>query len=114
MNLSWHLNSLQCAKRSSCPLLDFAPAPAVLGEASASALFNMWTVRSGPAQIRSPVLARETQVGNNIYEGLVKGSALRMLDDGEAATIGYAHEVGGEQLSMSAKHVGCALKNFHI
>jgi hypothetical protein len=74
----------------------------------------MWTVRSGPAQIRSPVLARETQVGNNIYEGLVKGSALRMLDDGEAATIGYAHEVGGEQLSMSAKHVGCALKNFHI
>jgi len=34
-------------------------------------------------------------VGNSIYEGLVEGSALRTLDDGEAATIGYAHEVGG-------------------
>lgn len=33
--------------------------------------------------------------GNRIYESLVEGAALRTLDDGEAATIGYAHQVGG-------------------
>lgn len=31
----------------------------------------------------------------NVYETLIDGSALRTLDDGEAATIGYAHDVGG-------------------
>lgn len=33
--------------------------------------------------------------GGKVYETLTDGSALRTLDDGEAATIGYAHEVGG-------------------
>jgi len=33
--------------------------------------------------------------GSGIYESLVEGSALTTLDDGEAATIGYAHEVSG-------------------
>lgn len=33
--------------------------------------------------------------GNGIYAELVEGSALHTLDDGEAATIGYAHEIGG-------------------
>lgn len=33
--------------------------------------------------------------GGSVYEALVDGSALRTLDDGEAATIGYACEVGG-------------------
>lgn len=33
--------------------------------------------------------------GSRIYESLVEGTALRTLDDGEAATIGYAHQVGG-------------------
>jgi predicted nucleic acid-binding protein len=33
--------------------------------------------------------------GSDIYEALVGGSALRTLDDGEAATIGYAREVSG-------------------
>jgi predicted nucleic acid-binding protein len=32
--------------------------------------------------------------GSSIYSTLVEGSALRTLDDGEAATIGYAHETG--------------------
>ncbi len=34
-------------------------------------------------------------VANDIYASLVEGSALRTLDDGEAATIGYAYEIGG-------------------
>lgn len=33
--------------------------------------------------------------GSRIYESLVEGSTLRTLDDGEAATIGYAHQMGG-------------------
>lgn len=33
--------------------------------------------------------------GSRIYELLVEGAAMRTLDDGEAATIGYAHQVGG-------------------
>ena len=32
--------------------------------------------------------------GARVYAGLVNGAALRTLDDGEAATIGYAHETG--------------------
>ena len=35
------------------------------------------------------------EAGNRVYASLVEGSALRTLDDGEAATIGYAHETGG-------------------
>lgn len=44
---------------------------------------------------------REAQLGdagNNIYASLVEGSALHTLDDGEAATIGHAHEIGGVAL----------------
>lgn len=33
--------------------------------------------------------------GTRIYESLIEGSALRTLDDGEAATIGYAYETTG-------------------
>lgn len=33
--------------------------------------------------------------GSRIYELLVGGAAMRTLDDGEAATISYAHHVGG-------------------
>lgn len=40
-------------------------------------------------------LVRLGDSGNSIYESLVEGSALRTLDDGEAATIGYAYEIGG-------------------
>jgi predicted nucleic acid-binding protein len=40
-------------------------------------------------------LVRLGHTGNGIYESLVEGSALRTLDDGEAATIGYAYEIGG-------------------
>ena len=40
-------------------------------------------------------LVRLGDTGNSVYEFLVEGSALRTLDDGEAATIGYAYEVGG-------------------
>jgi predicted nucleic acid-binding protein len=34
------------------------------------------------------------ETGASIYAALVEGSALRTLDDGEAATIGYAYETG--------------------
>jgi predicted nucleic acid-binding protein len=34
------------------------------------------------------------ETGASIYAELVEGSAIRTLDDGEAATIGYAHETG--------------------
>lgn len=34
------------------------------------------------------------ETGESIYAGLVEGSAVRTLDDGEAATIGYAYETG--------------------
>jgi predicted nucleic acid-binding protein len=34
-------------------------------------------------------------VANDIYGSLIEGAALRTLDDGEAATIGYACEIGG-------------------
>ena len=43
-------------------------------------------------------LARLGEIGNRIYESLVEGSALHTLDDGEAATVGYAHEIGGVAL----------------
>lgn len=34
------------------------------------------------------------ETGESIYARLVEGSAVRTLDDGEAATIGYAYETG--------------------
>lgn len=40
-------------------------------------------------------LATLDDTGSRIYESLVEGTAMRTLDDGEAATIGYAHQVGG-------------------
>jgi predicted nucleic acid-binding protein len=33
--------------------------------------------------------------GASVYESLVSGSSLQTLDDGEAATIAYAYEIGG-------------------
>lgn len=36
--------------------------------------------------------------GVQIYESLIEGSAAVTLDDGEAATIGHAHEIGGAAL----------------
>lgn len=38
------------------------------------------------------------ETGNLVYSSLVDGSASRTLDDGEAATIGYAHENGAVAL----------------
>ena len=40
-------------------------------------------------------LASLGEIGCRIYESLVDGEAVRTLDDGEAATIGFAHEAGG-------------------
>ena len=40
-------------------------------------------------------LGQLDNVANDIYASLVEGSALHTLDDGEAATIGYAYEIGG-------------------
>jgi predicted nucleic acid-binding protein len=40
-------------------------------------------------------LVRLGDTGRSVYAALVEGTALRTLDDGEAATIGYACEVGG-------------------
>jgi predicted nucleic acid-binding protein len=34
------------------------------------------------------------EVGNSVYSSLVEGAASSTLDDGEAATIGYAYETG--------------------
>lgn len=39
-------------------------------------------------------LVKLGEVGNLVYSSLVEGAALRTLDDGEAATIGYARETG--------------------
>lgn len=43
-------------------------------------------------------LAQLGEVGNGVYASLIEGSAVRTLDDGEAATIGYAHEISGVAL----------------
>ena len=43
-------------------------------------------------------LVRLGEAGNHIYESLVVGITLDTLDDGEATTIGYAHEIGGVAL----------------
>ena len=36
--------------------------------------------------------------GKRVYGSLVEGTAARTLDDGEAATIAYAHEAGAVAL----------------
>ena len=43
-------------------------------------------------------LVRRVSLGDNwirIYASLIEGPVLRTLDDGEAATIGYAYEIAG-------------------
>ena len=50
--------------------------------------------------------------GSNVYEELVEGTAQRTLDDGEAATIGYAHEVGGVALIDERKARGLCAERF--
>ena len=47
-----------------------------------------------------------------VYETLIDGSALRTLDDGEAATIGYAHEVGGVALIDERKAMNLCADRF--
>ena len=51
-------------------------------------------------------------IGGRIYETLIDGSALRTLDDGEAATIGYAHEIGGIALIDERKAMNLCADNF--
>lgn len=43
-------------------------------------------------------VVRLGELGARIYASLVEGAAARTLDDGEAATIGYAHETGAVAL----------------
>jgi hypothetical protein len=50
--------------------------------------------------------------GGKVYEKLIDGSALRTLDDGEAATIGYAHEVGGIALIDERKAINLCADSF--
>jgi predicted nucleic acid-binding protein len=50
--------------------------------------------------------------GGKVYETLIDGSALRTLDDGEAATIGYAHEVGGIALIDERKAMNLCADSF--
>ena len=50
--------------------------------------------------------------GGRVYEALIDGSALRTLDDGEAATIGYAHEVGGIALIDERKAMNLCADRF--
>lgn len=50
--------------------------------------------------------------GNRIYESLVEGTALHTLDDGEAATIGYAHQAGGIAIIDERKARTICEKNF--
>jgi predicted nucleic acid-binding protein len=50
--------------------------------------------------------------GSAVYETLIDGSALHTLDDGEAATIGYAHEVGGIALIDERKAMSLCAARF--
>ncbi|WP_284178039.1 hypothetical protein [Rhabdaerophilum sp. SD176] len=50
--------------------------------------------------------------GGKVYETLIDGSALRTLDDGEAATIGYAQEVGGIALIDERKAMNLCADSF--
>lgn len=51
-------------------------------------------------------------IGSAVYETLIDGTALRTLDDGEAATIGYAHEVGGIALIDERKAMSLCADRF--
>jgi predicted nucleic acid-binding protein len=57
-------------------------------------------------------LVRLGDTGSSVYETLVDGSALRTLDDGEAATIGHAHEVGGIALIDERKATNLCADRF--
>ncbi|MFQ5535198.1 MAG: hypothetical protein ACE5EM_10315 [Sphingomonadales bacterium] len=57
-------------------------------------------------------LVQLSDTGKAIYASLIEGSALRTLDDGEAATIGYAHEVGGIALIDERKAINLCANNF--
>lgn len=50
--------------------------------------------------------------GGSVYKELIDGSALRTLDDGEAATIGYAQEVGGIALIDERKAISLCADRF--
>jgi predicted nucleic acid-binding protein len=50
--------------------------------------------------------------GNAIYSSLVEGSAFSTLDDGEAATIGYAHENGAAAMIDEKKARSICEKEF--
>ena len=51
-------------------------------------------------------------IGDSVYESLVDGSALCTLDDGEAATIGYAQEVSGVALIDERKAINLCANRF--
>lgn len=53
-----------------------------------------------------------TEHGNRIYASLVEGTALRTLDDGEAATIGYACEVRAIALIDERKAQAICARDF--
>jgi predicted nucleic acid-binding protein len=60
-------------------------------------------------------LVRCVSLGDNgtpIYESLIEGSALRTLDDGEAATIGYAYEAGGVAMIDERKALKLCAESF--
>lgn len=57
-------------------------------------------------------LASLNDHGNRIYASLVEGSALRTLDDGEAATIGHACEAGAVALIDEKKAQTICAANF--
>ncbi len=57
-------------------------------------------------------LATLGEKGNGIYASLVEGTALQTLDDGEAATIGYACEVGAVALIDEKKAQGICARGF--
>lgn len=50
--------------------------------------------------------------GGRVYETLIDGSALRTLDDGEAATIAYAHEANGIALIDERKAMNLCAGSF--
>jgi predicted nucleic acid-binding protein len=50
--------------------------------------------------------------GGRVYETLIDGFALRTLDDGEAATIGYAYEVSGIALIDERKAMNVCAERF--
>lgn len=52
------------------------------------------------------------EMGGRVYESLIDGSALRTLDDGEAATIAYAYEADGIALIDERKAMSLCASSF--